>query len=185
MGFDGLIVTDNMEMRGVWGRWDADTLTRRAVDAGCDLFIGGGGGLDGRHPQTEIQFELMETLAARVGRSMRAVLCVDGALIGGVGVVAEAAQDRPRLDQRHGDAAAREFQSQGVGEPLQRELAGHVGAAIGQGDEAEHGAVLHDAPVPRARMSGMTRQVRSCQPNRLVSNWARSTSRVRSSTAPG
>jgi hypothetical protein len=54
-----------MEMRGVWGRWDAAELTRRAVDAGCDLFIGGGGGLDGRHAQTEIQFELMETLPGR------------------------------------------------------------------------------------------------------------------------
>ncbi|MGD9298603.1 MAG: beta-N-acetylhexosaminidase [Thiohalocapsa sp.] len=66
MGFEGLIVTDNMEMRGVWGRWPAAELTRRAVEAGCDLFIGGGGGLDGRHPQTEIQFELMDTLAAQV-----------------------------------------------------------------------------------------------------------------------
>jgi beta-N-acetylhexosaminidase len=66
LGFDGLIVTDNMEMRGVWGRHTAAELTRRAVSAGCDLFIGGGGGLDGRHPQTEIQFELMETLAAQI-----------------------------------------------------------------------------------------------------------------------
>jgi beta-N-acetylhexosaminidase len=66
LGFDGLIVTDNMEMRGVWGRWPAAELTRRAVDAGCDLFIGGGGGLDGRHPQTDIQFALMEVLAAQI-----------------------------------------------------------------------------------------------------------------------
>ncbi len=66
LGFDGLIVTDNMEMRGVWGRWPAAELTRRAVEAGCDLFIGGGGGLDGRHPQTEIQLELMEALAAQI-----------------------------------------------------------------------------------------------------------------------
>jgi beta-N-acetylhexosaminidase len=66
MGYDGLIVTDNMEMRGVWGRYPPTELTRRAVDAGCDLFIGGGGGLDGRHAQTEIQFELMETLAAQI-----------------------------------------------------------------------------------------------------------------------
>jgi beta-N-acetylhexosaminidase len=66
LGFDGLIVTDNMEMRGVWGRWPAAELTRRTIEAGCDLFIGGGGGLDGRHPQTEIQFELLETLAAQI-----------------------------------------------------------------------------------------------------------------------
>jgi len=66
LGFEGLIVTDNMEMRGVWGRWPPCELTRRALAAGCDLFIGGGGGLDGRHPQTEIQFELMETLAAQI-----------------------------------------------------------------------------------------------------------------------
>ena len=66
LGYDGLIVTDNMEMRGVWGRFPAAVLTRQAIEAGCDLFIGGGGGLDGRHPQTEIQFELMETLAAQI-----------------------------------------------------------------------------------------------------------------------
>lgn len=66
MGYDGLIVTDNMEMRGVWGRYAPAQLTRRAVEAGCDLFIGGGGGLDGRHPQTDIQFELMETLARQI-----------------------------------------------------------------------------------------------------------------------
>ncbi|WP_295884229.1 beta-N-acetylhexosaminidase [uncultured Thiohalocapsa sp.] len=66
MGFDGLIVTDNMEMRGVWGRWPPAELARRAVGAGCDLFIGGGGGLDGRHPQTDIQFALMEALAAQI-----------------------------------------------------------------------------------------------------------------------
>jgi beta-N-acetylhexosaminidase len=68
LGYDGLIVTDNMEMRGVWGRFPPAELTRRAVDAGCDLFIGGGGGLDGRHAQTEIQFELMETLAGQIER---------------------------------------------------------------------------------------------------------------------
>jgi beta-N-acetylhexosaminidase len=66
MGYDGLIVTDNMEMRGVWGRYAPAQLTRRAVEAGCDLFIGGGGGLDGRHPQTDIQFELMETLTRQI-----------------------------------------------------------------------------------------------------------------------
>jgi beta-N-acetylhexosaminidase len=66
LGFEGLIITDNMEMRGVWGRWPPAELTRRAVEAGCDLFIGGGGGLDGRHPQTDIQFELMETLAVQI-----------------------------------------------------------------------------------------------------------------------
>lgn len=66
MGFEGLIVTDNMEMRGVWGRWPPAELTRRAVGAGCDLFIGGGGGLDGRHPQTEIQLELLETLTGQI-----------------------------------------------------------------------------------------------------------------------
>jgi beta-N-acetylhexosaminidase len=66
LGYDGLIVTDNMEMRGVWGRWPAAELTRRAVNAGCDLFIGGGGGLDGRHPQTEIQLELLTTLAGQI-----------------------------------------------------------------------------------------------------------------------
>lgn len=66
LGFDGLIVTDNMEMRGVWGRWPPAELIRRAMAAGCDLFIGGGGGLDGRQPQTEIQFELMETLSAQI-----------------------------------------------------------------------------------------------------------------------
>jgi beta-glucosidase-like glycosyl hydrolase len=30
LGFDGLIVTDNMEMRGVWGRWPAQELVSRA-----------------------------------------------------------------------------------------------------------------------------------------------------------
>jgi beta-N-acetylhexosaminidase len=29
LGFDGLIVTDNMEMRGVWGRWPAQELVSR------------------------------------------------------------------------------------------------------------------------------------------------------------
>ncbi len=66
MGYDGLIVTDNMEMRGVWGRYTPSELTRRAVEAGCDLFIGGGGGIDGRRPQTAIQFELMETLTRQI-----------------------------------------------------------------------------------------------------------------------
>jgi beta-N-acetylhexosaminidase len=66
LGFDGLIITDNMEMRGVWGRYPPTVLMERAVGAGCDLFIGGGGGLDGRHPQTDIQFELMETLASQI-----------------------------------------------------------------------------------------------------------------------
>jgi len=66
LGFDGLIVTDNMEMRGVWGRWGADELVRRAIDAGCDLFIGGGGGLQGQQPQTEIQLALMASLAEQI-----------------------------------------------------------------------------------------------------------------------
>ena len=66
MGFDGLIITDNMEMRGVWGRWDADTLVHQSITAGCDLFIGGGGGLQGQQPQTDIQLQLMEALAARL-----------------------------------------------------------------------------------------------------------------------
>ncbi len=66
MGFDGLIITDNMEMHGVWGRWDADTLIQQSVTAGCDLFIGGGGGLQGQQPQTDIQLELMDALAGQL-----------------------------------------------------------------------------------------------------------------------
>ena len=80
MGFDGLIVTDNMEMRGVWGRWSPAELTRRAVEAGCDLFIGGGGGLDGRHSQTEIQFQLMETLARQIDAEEVSVARVEDSL---------------------------------------------------------------------------------------------------------
>jgi beta-N-acetylhexosaminidase len=68
LGFDGLIVTDNMEMQGVWGRWPAEELVSRSVDAGCDLFIGGGGGLHGQQPQTHIQFSLMEALAEQIAR---------------------------------------------------------------------------------------------------------------------
>jgi len=66
LGFDGLIVTDNMEMRGVWGRWPAAELVSRGINAGCDLFIGGGGGLYGQQPQTHIQFSLMEALAEQI-----------------------------------------------------------------------------------------------------------------------
>lgn len=68
MGFDGLIVTDNMEMKGVWGRYPAAELVRRGVEAGCDLFIGGGGGLDGRFLQSAIQIELIEVLAEQLER---------------------------------------------------------------------------------------------------------------------
>ena len=68
MGFNGLIVTDNMEMKGVWGRWPAAELVRRGIGAGCDLFIGGGGGLYGQQPQTHIQFSLMEALAEQIAR---------------------------------------------------------------------------------------------------------------------
>lgn len=66
MGFDGLIVTDNMEMQGVWGRWPADELVSRGLAAGCDLFIGGGGGLYGQQPQTHIQFSLMQALTEQI-----------------------------------------------------------------------------------------------------------------------
>ncbi|MGB5830565.1 MAG: beta-N-acetylhexosaminidase [Thiohalocapsa sp.] len=66
MGFDGLIVTDNMEMKGVSGRWPAEELVGRSIDAGCDLFIGGGGGLHGQQPQTYIQFSLLEALAQQI-----------------------------------------------------------------------------------------------------------------------
>lgn len=66
LGFKGLIITDNMEMRGVWGRFTSAQIMQRSVEAGCDLFIGGGGGLDGQHPQTDIQFNLINALAEHI-----------------------------------------------------------------------------------------------------------------------
>lgn len=68
LGFEGLIVTDNMEMKGVWGRWPAEELVRLGLGAGCDLFIGGGGGLYGQQPQTHIQWRLLEALAEQIER---------------------------------------------------------------------------------------------------------------------
>lgn len=105
LGFDGLIVTDNMEMRGVWGRWPAAELTRRAVSAGCDLFIGGGGGLDGRRPQTHIQFALMETLAAQIAAKEIPTAQVEAALERIRRVKAAIIGRRPRLDAAAVDAA--------------------------------------------------------------------------------
>ena len=40
-------------------------------------------------------------------------------------------------------------------------------------------------PWPCLRMAGMIRRVRSCQPKKFASNWARSTSVETSSSAPG
>ena len=68
LGFDGVIITDNMEMRGVWGVFPPEELMLRSIEASCDVFIGGGGGIDGQHPQTDIQFQLIETLAALIDR---------------------------------------------------------------------------------------------------------------------
>ena len=101
MGFDGLIVTDNMEMRGVWGRWAAAELTRLAVDAGCDLFIGGGGGLDGRHPQTEIQLELMQTLAGQIDAGEVSPARVEASLARIRRIKASLLSAQPDIDPEH------------------------------------------------------------------------------------
>jgi beta-N-acetylhexosaminidase len=38
-GFDGLIITDDLEMKGISGRYDVPTAALLAVQAGCDLLL--------------------------------------------------------------------------------------------------------------------------------------------------
>ena len=76
-----------------------------------------------------------------------------------VGVFAEAAADRPGLDQADLDAAAVQFQAQRIGESLQCIFRAVVGAAVGHGHQAQHRAVLDDAafttcPHPRDQQAG-------------------------------
>jgi len=66
MGFRGLIIADNMEMKAIWGRYQAEEIVQRAVHAGCDLIIGGGGGLDGKDWHSEIQVSLIQALIKSV-----------------------------------------------------------------------------------------------------------------------
>jgi len=58
----------------------------------------------------------------------------------------KAARDGAGLDQRDMDARAAQLRSQGVGEALERELGGLIGASKREGRQAEHRAVLYDAP---------------------------------------
>ena len=69
-------------------------------------------------------------------------------------VDAEAGEDGPRLDEADVDPGAAQLQPLGVGEPLQGELAGVVGAAEGHGDQAEHRTVVDDAPMALAAHGG-------------------------------
>ena len=65
-------------------------------------------------------------------------------------VLPEARQDRARLDQRHPDAGAAQFDAQGVGEGFQRELGGAIAADHGRGDAAEHRSNVDDAAAALA-----------------------------------
>ena len=67
--------------------------------------------------------------------------------IGRLGIVAEPTQNRTGFDQADMHAAAVQFHAQGIAQPLERKLTGGVGAAVGQGDDTQHRAVLHYAAV--------------------------------------
>ena len=79
---------------------------------------------------------------------MRRSAPVDVALEVRDGVAPERRRDRPGLDQRVRDAAAGELEPERVGDPLERELRRHIGAAPGRRDDAEHRETSPPARAP-------------------------------------
>ncbi len=80
---------------------------------------------------------------SRCGR----VFQVDIAPIRLQGMLDEARGDRSRLDQRDVNARAGQFDAQHVGQSLDGELGGAIGASIGRRDQPEHRGALDDAPL--------------------------------------
>jgi hypothetical protein len=72
------------------------------------------------------------------------MLDIDVAAIGLKRVLKEAAGDGPRLDQDDLDAGRRQLHAERVGERLDGEFGGAIGAAIRRCDQAQHRGAEHD-----------------------------------------
>ena len=70
IGFDGLIMTDDISMKALQG--DLGTLTERAIDAGCDIVLHCNGTLDERRQVAEAAGRMGEVAQARAERAIAA-----------------------------------------------------------------------------------------------------------------
>jgi hypothetical protein len=72
---------------------------------------------------------------------------IDVAAIGFERMLKKARSDRARLDQRHIDGSPFELDTKRVGESLDGEFRGAIGATVRGRDKAKHGRAEHETPA--------------------------------------
>src|SRR6516164_6951767 len=130
--------------RGVSG--DRDVIARLRPPA---LYRVGEFGRDRLRPKLEsLAAACLEPHDPRaISLAMPRTFEIDVAAIGLESMLKKARSDRTGLDQRHADASSFELETERIGESLDGEFRGAIGAAVRRRDQTEHGRAEHETPA--------------------------------------